>query len=33
MAKPSKKKPGFVPFAKKGDKPMSASAKTRTKGC
>lgn len=33
MAKSSKKKPGFAPFAKKGDKPMSKSAATRKKGC
>ena len=33
MAKPSKKKSGFVPFAKKGEKPMSKSAETRKKGC
>lgn len=33
MAKKAAKKPGFVPFAKKGDKPMSKSAATRKKGC
>lgn len=33
MAKSAKKKPGFVPFPKKGEKPMSKSAATRKKGC